>query len=240
MGQFHKQFFIPKEEIPIVALMPEQLLFLIHDKEFEKSLPPALQRTKDVFVFGCTVGLRYSDLSSLTTGNIEHQAGGWYLKVNSQKTNTHTSILLPQYAVEIIKKNTKSRKKQLLPILSKFNFNKQLKMIAEKAAWTHIIARTRQKRGKACAQVKESSQEQYRFCDIISSHTMRRTAITTLLSLGMPELLVRKVSGHAPNSKEFFKYVALSQQYLDNETNRAYNILSQNNNSHNLPAKITV
>lgn len=51
---------------------------------------------------------------------------------------------------------------------------------------------------------------------------MRRTAITTLLSLGVPELLVRKVSGHAPHSKEFFKYVAVSQNYLDNETQKAY------------------
>lgn len=56
---------------------------------------------------------------------------------------------------------------------------------------------------------------------------MRRTAITTLLSLGMPELLVRKVSGHAPNSREFFKYVALAQSYLDEETTKAYNRLTQ-------------
>lgn len=47
---------------------------------------------------------------------------------------------------------------------------------------------------------------------------MRRTAITTMLCLGMPEMAVRKISGHSPMSKEFFRYVTLAQTYLDNET----------------------
>jgi len=224
VGLYHKQFFIPKEDIPVIALTTAQLQFLIHDHAFEQSLSAALQRTKDVFVFGCTVGLRYSDLYNLTRANIEQQPTGWYVKVNSQKTNTYTSVLLPQYAVDILCKYT-SRKRQALPVISKFNFNKQLKQLAEKAGWVHNIMKTRQKRGKASLQADANAP---RFCDVISSHTMRRTAITTLLTLGMPELMVRKVSGHAPNSKEFFKYVALSQQRLDEETMRAYNHLASN------------
>jgi integrase len=226
VGQFHKQFFVPKEDIPVVALTAEQLHFLIHDTTFTHSLSPALQRTKDVFIFGCTVGLRYSDLRQLTVLNIEQQAGGSYLKVHSQKTNTFTSVLLPCYAVDIISKY-QNNKKQLLPVISKFNLNKQLKLIAEKAGWTQTIIITRQKRGKAVVQTKESNTLHYRFCDMVSSHTMRRTAITTLLSLGMPELLVRKVSGHAPNSKEFFKYVALAQSHLDRETTKVYDRFMQ-------------
>ena len=47
---------------------------------------------------------------------------------------------------------------------------------------------------------------------------MRRTAITTMLCLGMPEHVVRKISGHSPMSKEFFRYVSLAQSYHDKET----------------------
>jgi len=38
----------------------------------------------------------------------------------------------------------------------------------------------------------------------------------------MPENAVRKISGHAPNSKEFYKYVQLSQKYMDNEIEKVF------------------
>lgn len=62
----------------------------------------------------------------------------------------------------------------------------------------------------------------YRLSDHISTHTMRKTAITNMLCLGMPEHLVRKISGHAVNSREFFRYVQLSQSFIDDETDRFF------------------
>ena len=58
---------------------------------------------------------------------------------------------------------------------------------------------------------------------------MRRSAITTMLRLQMPEHLVRKISGHAPNSKEFHKYVAISQDYLDVESDKVFEKLGNIN-----------
>jgi hypothetical protein len=51
---------------------------------------------------------------------------------------------------------------------------------------------------------------------------MRRTTITLLLMSGMPEYMVRKISGHAPNSVEFFKYVKYSQSFMDEQTDTAF------------------
>jgi len=51
---------------------------------------------------------------------------------------------------------------------------------------------------------------------------MRSTAIITMLCLGMPEHLVRKISGHAPGTKEFYRYVLWAQTYQDNETEKAF------------------
>ena len=51
---------------------------------------------------------------------------------------------------------------------------------------------------------------------------MRRTAITTLLIMGVPETMVRKISGHAPGSNEFYKYVGIAQDYLNREVKTAY------------------
>ena len=57
---------------------------------------------------------------------------------------------------------------------------------------------------------------------MVSSHIMRKTAITTMLMLGMPENFVKKISGHAPNSKAFHRYVNFVQSYMDKEIDKVH------------------
>lgn len=222
VGNFHKRFYAHSEDIEIITLIPEQLNFLIYDKEFEASLPDHLKKTKDMFVFGCTVALRVSDIFKLSKNNIESLNGKHYLKVRSQKTNTLTRIILPDYAMDIVNKLKKNRK-TIFPEISNARFNLNIKSLIERANWTGEQIKTRQKRGQSFIVYKnEKTKEPYRFCDLITSHTMRRTAITTMLCLHMPENLVRKISGHAAGSKEFFRYVELSQKFMDCETEKVY------------------
>ncbi|TAH42338.1 MAG: hypothetical protein EYC69_06110 [Bacteroidetes bacterium] len=216
-----KIFYISKEEVPIVVLSHEQLKFLIFDKEFNSRLPHRLQKVKDTFVFGCIVGLRISDLRLLTRSNVEKNFKEVYLKVFSKKTSTFTRIKLPSYAVTILKKYDR-KIPTLLPCISIFNFNKYIREIAELAGWTYLIDKKRTKRGLSKTIKKTISKERFRFCDLITSHTMRRTAITTYLSLGMPEQLVRRISGHSAGSKEFFRYVKYSEELLDKEINNVH------------------
>lgn len=118
VGEFHKNFYVHTEEIPIVVFSPEELNYLIYNEELNQKLPAHLRRAKDVFVFGCTVALRFSDLMALKRTNIEFYNNSYYLKVTSIKTDTSTSIKLPDYAVEILKKYQK-KYKTLLPTHSK-------------------------------------------------------------------------------------------------------------------------
>ena len=226
VGNFHKSFYVCKEEIPIITLLPEQLNYLIYNKEFASNLSERLRKTKDVFVFGCTVALRVSDIMSLKRFNLEQMNGQYYLKVISRKTETLTRIKLPDYAVAILKKY-KNKYKTLFPPISLFNLNKNIRLLIEAAGWTDPYAKTRHKRGIPVSIYKDSNKNTFRFCDLISSHTMRRTAITTMLCLGMPEHLVRKISGHSANSTEFFRYVALSQLYIDREVEKVYEKLTE-------------
>lgn len=225
-GDFHKNFYVRKEEIPIITLLPEQLNFLIYDKKFEESLSASLQVTKDIFVFGCTVALRVSDLMALKKHNLEFSGDNTYLKVTSKKTQTFTRIRLPAYCVDILKKY-ESKHRTLLPVISKVNLNKNIKKLMECAGWTHPAQKTRERRGIPVPVFKNGKKESHRFCDLITSHSMRRTAITTMLCLSMPEHLVRQISGHAANSKEFYKYVKLSQSYMDQETDKVFEKLMQ-------------
>ena len=50
-GEFHKLFFVRKESVPIVTLLPEELNYLIYNKAFEESLSAQLKKVKDVFCF---------------------------------------------------------------------------------------------------------------------------------------------------------------------------------------------
>ena len=74
---------------------------------------------------------------------------------------------------------------------------------------------------------KGSSFVPLRFCDGVSTRTMRRTSITTMLSVGVSRQIVRRVSVHAPHSKEFFRSVLWAQTYQDQETENMFEILKQ-------------
>lgn len=216
IGNFHKKFYCPNEEAEILVLTPEQLNFLIYSKEFETKLSDNLKRVKDIFVFGCSVGLRYSDLSALSNANVEVIDGETYIRTLSKKTQKLTRVILPEYSVEILKKYNGRTKNKLLPTYSEERVNFCIKRIMELAGWTYPMNKIRRKRGIPFILEREKKQS-YRFCDLITTHTMRRTAITNMLSLGVNEQLVRKISGHAANSKEFYKYVSFAQTYIDNE-----------------------
>jgi len=225
-GDFQRLFYVRKEEIDIFVLSPDQLKFLIHNKEFEQSLIPSLRRIKDIFVFGCTTGLRFSDIFLLTNKNIEQSNGEWYLRLKSQKTKTFSLIKLPSYAIDIYKKYKPDNSRQpLFATISLFNFNKSLKQIGEQAGFTTIVEISRERQGKTKKIAQNTKTVNNRFCDKMSSHMMRRTAITTLLILGMPEHLVRKISGHSAASGSFNRYVHYAQGYIDREIDKVHDKL---------------
>jgi integrase len=221
IGSFHKLFKVPVEQSTPIILEPGQLQFLIKDKIFENSLPFHLRRTKDIFVFGCIVGLRYSDLMRLTKDNLIKTASSNYLLIHTKKTGTEVKLPLPHFILSIIDKYKRKAGKYLLPRLSGTNLNLQVKKIAEKALWTYSLPKIRF-RFQRPAEIRSKNGSCLRFCDQVTAHTMRRTAITTLLSMGVPELVVRRISGHTAHSKEFYRYVVIAQDYLNSHVLTAY------------------
>ena len=221
VGEFHKQFRIPAETLSPIILSPAQLRFLITDRAFEESLPISLQRTKDIFVFGCTVALRHQDLMGLKKEHIRFSGQSACLVLHTQKTGAAVNIPLPAYAMHIYNKYNKQAGRYVLPRLSGSNLNLQIKELIMRAGWNHILPKIRHRQGVP-VEIKNNRKESMRFYEQITVHTMRRTAITTLLLLGVDESSVRRISGHAAGSKEFYKYVGLVQDILNEKVKAAH------------------
>ena len=83
-------------------------------------------------------------------------------------------------------------------------FNKAIKQICREVGITEKIAYERHKGLGMITIVKEK-------CDLISSHTARRSAATNMFLANIPTLRIMKITGH--NSEQIFcKYIRVSNE----------------------------
>jgi integrase len=224
IGNYQQNFRVFRENIQVIALEPHHLSKLINNTPIYNSLSPTLKKIRDSFLFGCTVGLRIKDLKALTKENLKITNDGIYIVNVSSKTNTETSVKLPLYCVEILEryKEIKNTKK-LLPICKDQRFNYYIKDVCKAYGFDNPIMKKREQRGKKINIYKNpETKECHKLYELVSSHTMRRTAITSLLRLNVPERVVKSISGHCSSSKDFDRYVAYSQQFNDEKSDAAF------------------
>lgn len=221
IGDFHKVFKMPLYTYRPVVIDTVQLQRFIKDDVFRNSLPVHLASSFDVFVVGCITGLRYHDLIHLKKTNIVERENMHFLQTTTNKTATDVNIPLPGFIKTILQRTVRKNSVYLFKQISNGNFNTHLKRIMELAGYTQPYPKMRYKKG-ILVEMKTVEGKSFRFCDHISAHTMRRTAITTLLVMGVPEMVVRKISGHAPGSKEFYRYISLAQDYTNKHLIWAY------------------
>jgi integrase len=220
---YYNKFYVRKEDIGIITLLPERLCSLVMDTNLTGCLNPIQSRCRDIFIFGCISALRFSDLLNLEIRDIEIRGTDFFLNYRSLKTETRAKVKLPSFAILIFEKYSinKIASDKLFPSISLFWFNKNLRKIGLLAGWVETIGKFRTIDGEPI-EFKKKQNIPYRFCDLITSHVMRRTGITVLLMLGMPEYLVRKISGHSAHSKSFFRYVNFAQSYITDEISKVH------------------
>ncbi len=226
IGNYQENFMVFKENIQVIALEPHHLVKLINDGEIYNALPLHLQKIRDRFVFGTCIGLRISDFNRLTKDNLRTIKGNIYLVNTSSKTNTETCVKLPVYCIEILERY-KNNSNKLFPSCSEQKFNKHIKEVCKLYGFNETIIKKREQRGKAIVQYKDPiTKEHYKLYELITTHSMRRSCITSLLQLGTSERVVRAISGHAQHSKSFNRYIAYSQQFNDEKSDSAFDKLS--------------
>ena len=152
-------------------------------------LPSSLVATRDAFLFCCYTGLRHSDLSALSTANVQTWDGSRILRLTQTKTRTAVSIYLTPPAAALLDKYEGTRA-QLLPAYSNQVMNRYLKRIAQLAGLREMVEVVTIEEGK----VVKRQQPKH---ELVSMHTARHTFAVLSLMRGLPVAVLQKVLGHA-------------------------------------------
>ena len=179
---------------PKLKSTQKKIIFLTWDelnrlREFKiPSNKQALERVRDVFLFQCFTGLRYSDVFNLRRSDIK----GDHIEVTTVKTsdsliielNNHSKAILDKY------KDVPFENDKVLPVITNQKMNDYLKELAELAGIDEPIRQTYYKGNERIDDVTPKYA-------LLGTHAGRRTFISNALALGIPPQVVMKWTGHS-------------------------------------------
>ena len=158
-------------------------------REFEiPAAKQALDRVRDVFLFQCFTGLRYSDVFNLRRSDIK----GDHIEVTTVKTsdsliielNNHSKAILDKY------KDVAFEDDKVLPVITNQKMNDYLKELAELAGIDKPVRQTYYRGNERIDEVTPKYA-------LLGTHAGRRTFICNALALGIPPQVVMKWTGHS-------------------------------------------
>jgi integrase len=169
---------IKKEITDEVALSKEQVVEIFN---FDFSNNQRLERVRDLFVFGCFTGMRYSNYSKIKKNDIIDS----HIKVRDVKDNRkQLNIPLNDYSSYLLKKYD-----YRLPEISNQKFNEYIKEVIKIVGYTENIKKT----SKLGNEIIETVTP---FYERISSHTARRSFITIMKTEKVPDKIIMGFTGH--------------------------------------------
>ena len=157
----------------------------------EFKIPPtkqALEHVRDVFLFQCFTGLRYSDVFNLRRSDIK----GDHIEVTTVKTSDSLIIELNDHSRAILEKykDVEFENDRALPVITNQKMNDYLKELAELAEINEPVRQTYYKGNERIDEVTPKYA-------LLGTHAGRRTFICNTLALGIPPQVVMKWAGHS-------------------------------------------
>ena len=147
-----------------------------------------LERVRDVLVFCCYSGLRYSDVENLKRSDIYEN----HIEVTTIKTTDSLRIDLNNHSRAILEKykDIPFEDNMALPVISNQKMNDYIKELGELAGINTPIRITRYRGNERIDTVYPKYQ-------LLCTHTGRKTFICMALALGIPPSVVMKWTGHS-------------------------------------------
>lgn len=173
-----------------------------------------LERVRDVFLFQCFTGLRYSDVENLKKSDIRDN----FIEITTLKTSDSLKIELNQHSKGILEKykDYQDSKGRVLPVITNQRMNEYLKELAELAGINEPIRETYYIGNERFDEVTPKYA-------LIGTHAGRRTFICNALSLGIPPQVVMKWTGHS-DYKAMKPYIDIADETKANAMSK-FNLL---------------
>lgn len=194
----------------------KEIIYLSQDevKAFQDFQPKPgqehLGRVRDVFLFCCFTGLRYSDVAKLRKDDIKDG----YFDIVTQKTVDGIRIELNKHSQAIIDKykDCQFPKGKLFPIVSNQKMNEYLKEIGKLCGLdepTRIVY----------FMGNERHEEVYPKHALLTTHCGRRTFVVNALRLGIPAEVIIRWTGHS-DYKSLKPYVKIVDELKKREMSK--------------------
>lgn len=146
----------------------------------------SLEKVRDLFLFSCLTGLRYSDAQALRHSNII----GDEINITIQKTSQPLRIRINPQAQKILDKyNSRSITDFCLPRMTNQKENEYLKILFEIFGLNEQITLIETTKG-------QKQRVTYQRWHLMSTHAARRTFVCFALASGIPANVVAKFTGH--------------------------------------------
>lgn len=147
---------------------------------------PDLAAVRDVFVFCCYSGLRFSDAHALKETDIH----GGCIHVVTKKTDDPLTIELNSHTRSILERWRGSLKGKALPAISNQRTNKHLKELGRLAGLDAPVHTVYFKGARRYDDTRPK-------WEVLTTHAARRTFVVTALTLGIPAEVIIRWTGHA-------------------------------------------
>lgn len=188
-----KEFKAYKENVETIYLTEVELECL-----YQLVLPDNQSRVRDGFLISCYTGLRYSDIARLESKHLNFDNG--LITIVTQKTNTLVVIPMHPKVEAIFRKYGNKPPK----IQCNQSTNRVLKKLCRMAKITNFVS-IMETTGGVRHEVT------YEKCDMVTSHTARRSFATNAYRAGVPTLSIMQITGHTTESS-FMRYIRVSKE----------------------------
>ncbi len=200
----YKSFKSKSESNEVIYLTEKELMKLYNLKPEEDRL----KRVRDIFVFQCFTGVRYSDIENISREDIT----GSTWTVRTQKTHQVLEIPLNAYAISILAKYQDFPVP--LPVISNQKMNVYLKELCEKAKINDPVKVVKYKGN-------ERIEKTYKKYEVIGTHTARRTFISLSLQKGMKPDVIMAITGHS-TYRMMQKYLKIADEHKREEMDKVW------------------
>ncbi|SMO85227.1 Site-specific recombinase XerD [Chryseobacterium rhizoplanae] len=161
-----------------IALNYEQVELIYN---YDLSDNKRLERVRDLFVFGCTTGMRFGNYSTISRSDVD---GNFIRVIDLKSKSKNLAIPLNSISKSILEKYDYN-----LPSITNQKMNEYIKEVFKKLEFTDEIKKTMKYGDELVDQKAE-------FWTRISSHTARRSFITIMKNKRVPDKVIMSYTGH--------------------------------------------